>query len=60
MMETAGISSLWVPMISIPLSSLPRQMAGTLTLTASAALGCTLRSKSSFTGRSASTLSCLL
>ena len=42
---TAGISSLWVPMISIPLPSLPRQMAGTLTLTASAALGCTLRSK---------------
>ncbi|MNJ60100.1 hypothetical protein D3C77_558130 [compost metagenome] len=45
MMETAGISSLRVPMISMPLSSLPCQMAGTLTLTASAVLGCTLRSK---------------
>ncbi|MNQ91956.1 hypothetical protein D3C85_1073580 [compost metagenome] len=60
MMETAGISSLWVPMISMPLSSLPCQVVGTLTLTASLALGSTLRSKLSLTGRSASGSPCWL
>ena len=60
MMETAGISSLWVPMISIPLSSLPCQVAGTLTLTAGPTLGSMLRSKLSFTGRRARGSPCWL